>query len=216
MDNRVESQHNPWIIFNNISKPNVLQLIIIGIIIIFIGKVIGWSIIIIVIVLLLGLYLTRSYQQIKQIDPKQEIEVKNKFIQGSNNYFKQAPNLQNIIFKLRNFVYLNKDNFNDLLFNTGNYIKYYNEIMKSTFDLRSGQSEYPDFQQAVMYGKEAVNDLNTMIYSMDAPPDSDLIRRFNTLRKNFKDEISIMNQRMAEQLKIPNTVLTAPDAYNML
>jgi len=197
---------NPWITFNNISKPNVLQLIIIAVVIIFICQFIGWSIIITIIILIIGLYLTRSYQQIQQIDPQQEIEIKNKFIPGSNDYLKTAPNLQNIIFKLRNFVYLNKDNFSNLIFNTSHFIKYYNETMNLNVTT--------DYQQATTYGKEAINDLDTMIYSLDAKPDSEIILKFNELRQKFKKEIQLMTRQMATKLKIPQNVFNAPEPYS--
>jgi len=200
---------NPWITFNNISKPNIFQLLIVSIIIILIGKILGFSVILIIIIIILFLYFGRSYQKITKLDPSDQLHAKLALINPQPKHIEAYPKLISIIFDLRKFAYLSKDNFDEFIFNTDQFANYHH-IITNSVSLPTKRKQ--EFDIAESYGRSAMRSLDAMIYSFDNAPL--IIQRYRLLCKEFDNQIDIMTKQMASVVGIPPGELYGPRAYD--
>lgn len=206
-------QKNPWIGINNISKKNFFQLLIIVIVVIIVGKILGFSLIIIVLLIIGMVYLGRSYQEIKQLDPADQKAIKTAFIPPAPSNFVpthiKSEKLISILFDLRQFQYLNRDSYNDIVLNTNEFCKYYN-ILKNSIGDRSVRKQ--EFDIAKDYGRAAIVALDSMIFSFNN--EIIIIKQYRDIRNRFDKIINKMTYEMGLMVGISPAKLQEPKAYN--
>jgi hypothetical protein len=123
-------------------------------------------------------FLVYKKREIEHITYDKQLEIKNKLITPRPQRIDKYPDFINFLYSIKEFYYVNPNDFYDVVINIDNFVQLYDQIMNNKMIYCTQNLEV-----ALQFIRNAQNHLHTIIYNLDT--DKNITKKYHESLRDF-------------------------------